>query len=139
MARQELLLPLPFLLFFLLLIVVLDGVAQSSFDDFRVSLDEPPEVRGMHGRLAAEKSRLLNNANSRLQLVIDRIHRMVDSDDLARADELQKTEAALLAERDLDLHLSTWPWSTATFRGLLSAVMLPIFIGVVIRLLTRVI
>jgi hypothetical protein len=42
--RPELLLPMPFLTFFLLLIVVLDGVAQSSFDDFRVSLDEPADV-----------------------------------------------------------------------------------------------
>jgi hypothetical protein len=96
-------------------------------------------LRGMHGRLAAEKSRLLANANSRLQLVIDRIHRMVDADDLARADELQKTEAALLAERDLYLHLSTWPWSVGVFRGLVTAVMLPIFIGIVLRLMTRVI
>jgi hypothetical protein len=280
--RPELLLPIPFLTFFLLLIVILDGVAQSSFDDFQVSLDEPADVierlradltsipdipaiiaivlwaviangsgqgsgepvveppatgivlaavwfvtnaalallvvhtlrqlrqvgrlqamvervnlfdpgpinafsrltaataggilaigvafavvdssdpssvgiaveaviamiaiaffvlplRGMHGRLAAEKSRLLANANSRLQLVIDRIHRMVDADDLARADELQKTEAALLAERDLYLHLSTWPWSVGVFRGLVTAVMLPIFIGIVLRLMTRVI
>jgi len=96
-------------------------------------------VRGMHGRLAAEKGRLLENANSRLQLVVDRIHRMVDGDDLSRADELQKTQAALLAERDLYLHLSTWPWSTGLFRGLVSALMLPIFIGIVLRLLTRVI
>ena len=77
--------------------------------------------------------------NTRLQHVIARIHRMVDADDLGSADELQKAETALLAERDLYLHLSTWPWSTGTFRGILSAVMLPIFIGVVLRLLTRVI
>jgi hypothetical protein len=94
-------------------------------------------LRGMHGRLAAEKGRLLGDANTRLLLVVDRIHRMVDADDLTRADQLQKTEQALLAERDLYLHLSTWPWSTGTFRGLLSAVMLPIFIGVVLRLATR--
>jgi len=36
-------------------------------------------------------------------------------------------------------HLSTWPWSTGTFRALVSAVMLPIFIGVVLRLLSRVV
>jgi hypothetical protein len=94
-------------------------------------------LRGMHGRLAAEKGRLLGDANARLLLVVDRIHRMVDADDLTRADQLQKTEQALLAERDLYLHISTWPWSTGTFRGLLSAVMLPIFIGVVLRLATR--
>jgi hypothetical protein len=63
---------------------------------------------------------------------------MVDADDLSRADDLQKTQTALLAERDLYLRLSTWPWSTGTFRGFLSAVMLPIFIGVVLRLVSNV-
>jgi hypothetical protein len=96
-------------------------------------------LRGVHGRLAAEKRRLLGEVNARLRLTLERIHRMVDADDLGRADELQKTETALLAERDLYLHLSTWPWSTATFRALASAVMLPIFIGIVLRLTSRVI
>ena len=96
-------------------------------------------LRGMHSRLVAERGRLLGGANARLQLIVDRIHRMIDADDLARVDELQKAQASLLAERDLYLHLSTWPWSTITFRGLASAVMLPIFIGIVLRLLTHVI
>jgi hypothetical protein len=30
------------------------------------------------------------------------------------------------------------PWGTGTFRGFLSAVMLPIFIGVVLRLVSNV-
>lgn len=96
-------------------------------------------LRGMHGRLSAEKARLLGEANARLRLTLDRIHQMVDADDHGRADDLQRTETALLAERDLYLHISTWPWSTGTFRALASAVMLPIFIGVVLRLLGRVI
>ena len=96
-------------------------------------------LRGTYGRLSAEKGRLLGEVNARLRLTLERIHRMVDANDLHRADQLQKTEAALLAERDLYLHLSTWPWSTGTFRAIASAVMLPIFIGVVLRLLSRVI
>ena len=95
-------------------------------------------LRGIHGRLSSEKGRLLGDANARLRLTLDRIHAMVDADELGRADDLQKTQTALLAERDLYLRLSTWPWSTGTFRGFLSAVMLPIFIGVVLRLLSNV-
>lgn len=96
-------------------------------------------LRGAHGRLSKEQGRLLGEVNVRLRLTLDRIHRMVDADDVGRADDLQKTEAALLAERDLYLHLSTWPWSAGTFRAIASAVMLPIFIGIVLRLLSRVI
>ena len=94
-------------------------------------------LRGMHGRLAAEKGRLLGNANARLRAVIDQIHEMIDTRDLDRADALEKAQAALLAERELYLKLSTWPWSTSTFRGVLSAVMLPIFIGIVLRVISR--
>lgn len=96
-------------------------------------------LRGIHGRLSAEKGKLLGDVNTRLKLTLDRIHRMVDADDLGPADDLQKTQTALLAERDLFLHMSTWPWSTGTFRALVSAVMLPIFIGIVLRILSRVI
>lgn len=95
-------------------------------------------LSGIHSRLSAEKGRLLGGVNVRLRLTLDRIHHMVDADDLGRADDLHKTQTALLAERDLLLRLSTWPWSTGTLRGFLSAVMLPIFIGVVLRLLSNV-
>lgn len=96
-------------------------------------------LRGVHRRLSAEKGRRLGDVNARLRLTLDRIHGMVDADDRGRADDLQKTETALMAERDLYLHLSTWPWSTGTFRAIASAVMLPLIIGVVLRLLSRVI
>ena len=94
-------------------------------------------LRGMHGRLASEKDRLIAHANNRLRAVQARLHQSVDSDDLSRADEIQKTQAALLAERDLYIRLSTWPWSQGTFRGFASAVILPIALGVVLRILGR--
>jgi hypothetical protein len=96
-------------------------------------------LAGMHGRLAAEKARLMNDVNERLKVVLGRIHATVDADDLARADELQKTQSALLAERELYLRLSTYPWSTGTFRGIASAILLPILIGVILRFVARVV
>ena len=96
-------------------------------------------LAGMHGRLADEQARLMGEVNSRLRIVLAGIHQTVDSDDLGRADQLQKTQSALLAERDLYSRLSTWPWSTGTFRGLASAILLPIVIGLTLRLLTRVV
>jgi hypothetical protein len=94
-------------------------------------------LRGMHGRLVAEKERLIKDVNSRLKSILGRLHQAVDSDDLTRADGLQKTQGALLAERELYLRLSTWPWSQGTFRGFVSAVVLPVLLAVVFRLLGR--
>jgi hypothetical protein len=80
---------------------------------------------------------LISGANARLKTVQARLHQAVDTDDLSRADGLQKSQAALLAERDLYLHLSTWPWSQGTFRGLASAVVLPVLLGVALRVIGR--
>lgn len=96
-------------------------------------------LRGMHERLNAEKGRLLGDCNELLKLVVARIHRTVDTDDLERADQLQKTLASLLAERDVLARLPTWPWSPGTFRGFATAALLPIALWLMIRVLERVV
>jgi hypothetical protein len=42
-----------------------------------------------------------------------------------------------LAERDLLMKLSTWPWTTATIRGFGSALLLPVVIFVITRGIDR--
>jgi hypothetical protein len=96
-------------------------------------------LRGLHRRLEAEKRRRIADVTARLKTVLARLHESVDADDLSRADGLQKTQAALLAERDLYLRLSTWPWSEGTFRGFASAVVLPILLGVLLRVVGRIV
>jgi hypothetical protein len=96
-------------------------------------------LRGMHDRLASERSRLLSESHARLRSTLERIHSMVDSDEIGRADQLQSALASLLSERDLLMRLSTWPWSAGTFRGIASAVALPIALWLIFRVLERVI
>lgn len=94
---------------------------------------------GMHGRLVSERARLLAGSHARLRVTLDRIHAMVDADDTSRADQLQKTLDSLLAERDVLMKLPTWPWSAGTFRGIASAVVLPVALWLVFRILERVV
>lgn len=94
-------------------------------------------LRGMYERLVMEKNRLLGESHARLKSTLKRIHRTVDEDDLARADELQKTLSSLLAERDVLAKLSTWPWSPGTIRGFGTAAVLPVLLWLVIRALER--
>lgn len=96
-------------------------------------------LRGMHSQLVEEKARLLADTADRLELVRGRIHAAVDSDDLDRTVQLGTALSTLLAERDLILRLSTWPWTTTVFRGFASAVGLPILVWLVIRVLERLI
>jgi hypothetical protein len=95
-------------------------------------------LRGMNNRLSAEKVRLINAANERIKATTARIHISVDADDLSRSAELNASLSSLIAERDLIARLSTWPWSTTTFRTFGSALLLPIVIWVVTRILERV-
>ena len=56
---------------------------------------------------------------------------------MTNADQLDKTLSAVLAERDVIAHLSTWPWSATTFRGFASALLLPIAIFLITRFIDR--
>ena len=63
----------------------------------------------------------------------------IETNDLSRADQLEKILNAVLSEREVLARLSAWPWSTGTFRGVASAVLLPIGIFLITRILDRVI
>jgi hypothetical protein len=94
-------------------------------------------LRGMHGRLLTEKNRLVAEAQDRLKLTLGRVHEAVEANDLSTADQLNKTLSSVLAERDVLLKLPTWPWSVGTFRGVASALLLPVAIFLITRLIDR--
>jgi hypothetical protein len=94
-------------------------------------------LRVMHGRLVDEKNDLLGEAQDRLKATLTRLHDAVAANDLSNADQLNKTLSSVLAERDVLAKLPTWPWSTATFRGVASAVLLPVVIFVITRLIDQ--
>ena len=92
---------------------------------------------GMHGRLLAEKERLEGDAEERLKAILAELNRDVDTRDLARADALNKTLASLLQQRDVLARLPTWPWSAGTLRGFVSAILLPLVIFLIQRVLVQ--
>lgn len=94
-------------------------------------------LRVMHSRLAAEKSRLESASQERLKVMLERIHEAVDTNDLGRAEQLREALSALLAERDVLARLHTWPWSTSTFRGFASALLLPIMLILFTQVIER--
>jgi hypothetical protein len=93
---------------------------------------------GMRGRLEAEKNRMLEELNERIQLTLTRIHRQVDSNEHDNIGQLKTAMNALIEERGIIRGISTWPWGGNTFRGFASTILLPIFLWLVTRLLERV-
>jgi hypothetical protein len=96
-------------------------------------------LRVLHVRLAAQKRTLVAASQDRLKQVLERVHESVEADDMSRADQLNKTLASVLSEHDVLGRLSTWPWTTGTFRGVASAVLLPILIFVITHAIDRLI
>lgn len=94
-------------------------------------------LRGMQRRIRAEKRRLEDDAGRRLERVTEEISRRVDAGDFAGAAALQPTLNIVVAQRDLVRQLPTLPWQPGTARGLLTAVVLPLVMFVVTRLLGR--
>ncbi len=96
-------------------------------------------LRVMHARLVEEKLELISAAQDRLKTTLERVHAAVAANDLSTADQLNKTLSSVLSEREVLAKLPTWPWSTGTFRGVASAVLLPVAIFVITRLIDQLI
>jgi hypothetical protein len=92
---------------------------------------------GMHGRLVAEKERLQNATEVRLQALFEEINRDVDVRDMARLEALNKATSAVVQQREILAKLPTWPWSAGTLRGFVTAIFLPLAIFVVQRILIQ--
>lgn len=93
---------------------------------------------GMHQRIAAEKERLEAEANERLRTVISVLHRQIDRGDLGGAEPLNETFASLALEREILDKMPTWPWQPDAIRGFVTALVVPLVIWVVTRVLERV-
>jgi hypothetical protein len=90
-----------------------------------------------HIRIVQEKDRQLARNGEQLSVAVDKLGQMNDSGQLEDVDLVDTSIGALIRVRESIKQTSTWPWEASTLRGLLSAVMLPIFLFVVQQILTR--
>jgi hypothetical protein len=95
-------------------------------------------LAGMQRRIAAEKARRHSAVSHRLDAALADLARRNDAGDLSDADAVHSNITSLLAERELIARTPTWPWSTATLRGFSTAVLLPIVLWLVFRVLDQI-
>ena len=89
-------------------------------------------LSGVHRRLVAEKERLLQEANSRIASILDRIHSAAfDQQDYEGVAGMRAVYSTLKEEKETIQGLRTWPWRPGTLTGLLSALFLPIILALV--------
>lgn len=94
-------------------------------------------LSAMQRRIAAEKALRLSAASQRLDAALRDLARRNDADDLSQADAVRHNIESLLAERALIARTPTWPWSTDALRGFATALVLPIVLWLVFRVLER--
>lgn len=94
-------------------------------------------VIGIRDQLEAEKRRLLNQTSDLLQVANDSFHSKINSRDYKDLGGMEIAIRTLNHELELIGKISTWPWDLETFRGFISAVLLPIFLWLITQLLER--
>jgi hypothetical protein len=94
-------------------------------------------VMGMRDHLEEEKQRVLNETSDLLQMTSTSFHSKINNRDFDELGGMETAISALIRERELLENIPTWPWDTRTIRGFVSALLLPIFLWFVTRLLER--
>ena len=92
---------------------------------------------GIHRLLLQEKIRLQTEAQQRMKAVMAELHSRVDASDFTQLDGPNKAMTSLQLEMTLLEKLPTWPWQPDTPRWLLSAILIPMTVWIVQRLLSR--
>jgi hypothetical protein len=92
---------------------------------------------GVHRLMEAEKKRLLDENGHEMKAAIADTHRRLDAQDLSGMDNLKYALDNLVTEQTVINKISTWPWQVGTVGVLATALLLPVLLWIVERLLER--
>jgi hypothetical protein len=92
---------------------------------------------GGHTLLQQEKARRKSEVALRMQAVTDKLHRRVDTDDMRGMEGLKDALDGLVVEQGVLDKVSTWPWEPESLRAVVTALLLPVALWVVTRVLER--
>ncbi len=92
---------------------------------------------GIHAAITTAKASRLADVNRLLGIGLAELHDRAQRRDLSDADALETHLSSLRAERELVAAAPTWPWDPQTLRGFSAAIVIPIVLWLVYRLLER--
>jgi hypothetical protein len=90
---------------------------------------------GIHGRLVGEKELLMAGVDARIRKLDDELYRRIDAGEFDGTKVISEGIAGADASRDRIARLPTWPWPPQVFRGFLSALLLPVIVYLLSRLI----
>jgi len=91
----------------------------------------------VHRRLVSEKRRRMAEINLRVESTSDRFHHALDKSEMVEAVQLNNVMNGLNIERNVVISLPTWPWRPGTLTGFLTAIVLPIILFIIQRIVVK--
>jgi hypothetical protein len=92
---------------------------------------------GAHQLLQEEKTRRKSEVARRLEAVTAEMHHRVDTRELQGMDALKDALDGLVVEQSVLDKASTWPWEPETVRAVATALLLPVALWIITRVLER--
>lgn len=92
---------------------------------------------GIHRMLENKKAAALCRASERLHIVLADLHSHIDGRSYTELDPVNKAIVGIKEEIALLEKVATWPWKPETVRLLITAILLPIVLWLVTRVLER--
>jgi hypothetical protein len=92
---------------------------------------------GAHRLLQDEKTQRKRAVARRIEALADDLHSRLDRRDLKEMDRVKDALDSLVAERGVLDKVSTWPWEPETMRVVVTALLLPVVLWIVTRILER--
>jgi hypothetical protein len=92
---------------------------------------------GIHTLQTAEKERMLDEANLRLEAMISELHQQVDNRELVGMEDLNLAMASLEIELNTLRKTPTWPWEPEVLQVLITALALPLGLWLIQLILER--
>jgi hypothetical protein len=91
---------------------------------------------GIHERLADEKAILVRGVEDRVGRMGTEMYRRIDAGEFDGSKVISEALAGMTPLRDRIQRLPTWPWPPQLLRGFVSALVLPLVIYVLTRLVS---
>ena len=92
---------------------------------------------GAHGLLQKAKTHRKSQVAQRLEAVTDELHRRTDAGDYSDMANMNDAIDSLIKEQSALDKVSTWPWEPDSVRVVVTALLLPVFLWAITRVLER--
>jgi uncharacterized membrane protein len=92
---------------------------------------------GIKRRIRAEKNRMMAATAREIEIAYDRMAQAIQTGDSKKLADVRTLLDLVHRKKDYVNSIPVWPWNPGTFTALLTAIILPIMLGILSRVMQR--